>query len=192
MRRLFATFALAAAAALALAGPALAWDSVRISITPPAGGSPTASGTGGDVIDMLLISRPMDARPADHLGPSFRISYTFPAAAGESGVIVQDLYPYAPGGPVAYSAANASIVGHPILAGWHQGDAALLQRFVSWGLPTAPVEAATTSSGASVASAWTAVTERTRAVVLAGLALALAALGVGVRQRRQVAGRTPA
>jgi len=191
MRRLFAPFALAAAAALALAGPALAWDSVRISITPAAGAG-TVSGSGGDVIDVLLISRPMDARPAGDLGPLYRITYTFPAGAGESGLVVQDLYPYAPGGPVAYSAAGASIVGHPIRAGWHQGDTVLLHRFVSWGLPATPVGRTATSGEASAASDSAAATERTRVAVLAGLALALAALGVLARQRRLVAGRTPA
>ena len=154
MRRSIAAIALAAAAALGAAGPALAWDSVAITIdqdTDVSGGGSTAggggtgavgggsiSGSSGLVIDMLLMSTPMAARPAGDLGPRYVISYSFPGS-GATGPLSEDLYPYAPGGPVAYAATAGSIVGHPIQAGWHEGNAAVLDAFVSWGLPaTAP------------------------------------------------------
>ena len=127
----------AAALLLAVAGPAAAWDSVEITISPPAGGTtagsaggPPVTGNSGDVIDMLLMSSATDARPAGDLGPRFEVTYTYPG-----GVLSQDLYPYAPGGPVAFSATGGSIVGHAVQAGWHAGNASTLSTFVSWGLP---------------------------------------------------------
>ena len=179
MRRTLASLGLAAIAALAFAGPTLAWDSVGMTIISDGdttGGGPV-SGHSGEVIDLLLVSAPMAGRPAGDLGPRFTLTYTYPG-----GRLAQDLYPYAPGGPVTFSATEGSIVDHPVHVGWRQGNAATLQVFVSWGLPASPVGTVATAGGASFADA-TAAAERTRVLVIAGLALILAALGLTARER---------
>jgi hypothetical protein len=200
------SLALASLLALALAGPALAWDSVDITITAPTGvgttsdaeaAGPPVSGHGGDVIDMLLISSPMDGRPSGDLGPRFVITYSFPFD-GHSSSVAQDLYPYAPGGPLAYSAADGSIVGHAIRAGWHEGNTALLRVFVSWGLPaTANVAPAVANDGAAQSAGEAtrgeaaAAAERTRMLTLALLAAGLVVVAIVGRERRRLTA-TPA
>ena len=133
--------ALGAAASLlllaALAGPVAAWDSVGVAITGADG--TTINGTAGAVIDPLLMGPVLRDRPAGDLGPRFQIAFTY----GGRTAATEDLYPYAPGGPVAYSASAGDVVGHPFSAGWHQADRAILEVFVSWGLPAAPAAAAT-------------------------------------------------
>jgi hypothetical protein len=205
MRRSLVSFACAATTALAVAGPALAWDSVGITINPLSGagstiaGDPTdgsISGHSGDVIDMLLVSTSVAAPPAGDLGPRYVITYSFD---GQSSSIAQDLYPYAPGGPVAYSATDGSIVGHPIQAGWHEGNSALLQVFVAWGLPATPNGATAPALGyvdrgaaqaardAGTAADAALANEGTRNVALAVLAAGFVAVVLIGRGRQRLA-----
>ena len=142
----------AAAAAillLAVAGPVGAWSAIGVTITGDPGG--TIVGTGEEAVPELLVSPVLPGRPAGDLGPKLQISYSF----GGSVVAVEDLYPYAPDGPVAYSAASGEIVDHPYSAGWRQARPSLLDTLVAWGLSPkkgASAEAGAASGGQTVAA----------------------------------------
>lgn len=124
---------------LALAGPVGAWSAISVSISGGSGGA--VSGTGEDLVPALLVTRALPDRPAGDLGPRYEATYTL----GPGGDVLarQDLYPYASGGPAAYSATDGSVAGHPFGAGWRQADPSILKVLVSWGLPNAPDLAAT-------------------------------------------------
>jgi hypothetical protein len=134
MKRLLTSGAVATIAIALLAAPVLAWDSVEMSITGPGGTS--VSGRGGNVIDGLLVAPGRATTPTANLGPRYQITYSMDGRA----ITVQDLYPYADGGPVAYSATSGSVAGHAFGTGWRQARPDVLQELVSWGLPAqAPV-----------------------------------------------------
>ena len=117
----------AAILALALASPVAAWSAVGVTITGDPGGP--VVGTGEVLVPELLVSPALAEPPAGDLGPKFQVAYSF-----EGDVAVQDLYPFAPDGPVAYSASKGDLAGHPFAAGWHQAKPSILEMLVSWGL----------------------------------------------------------
>jgi hypothetical protein len=157
---------------LALAAPVAAWDSVGVTITG-AGGT-AIGGTAGAVVDPLLVGPVLGDRPAGDLGPRFEISFAY----GGRTVATEDLYPYAPGGPVAYAASAGSLVGHPYSAGWRQAPPAILQVFVSWGLAAAPAVAA-----AAPAAPATASSSGLAPALVLGIGVLLALVGLALRTR---------
>lgn len=68
------------------------------------------------------------------LGPRYRIVYWFDdyRASQES---FQDLYPYAPGGPMAYTGAGWPLTGP---GSWWRAPAALRTSLIAYGLPASP------------------------------------------------------
>jgi hypothetical protein len=157
---------------LALAGPVAAWDSVAVTITG-AGGT-AIGGTSGAVIDSLLVGSAGPDRPAGELGPRFQIAFALDGRV----VATEDLYPYAPAGPVAYLASAGELAGHPFAAGWHQAKPEVLQVFVGWGLPAT----ATVGSAATDTSAATPTTGLMPVVAL-GIGVVLVLLGLALRTR---------
>lgn len=168
MGRHLASLALASGVALAIAGPVAAWDSVTIAITNAAGGT-AATVAGGEVMAPgLLISSVLDARPAGDLGPRFTATY----AMGPGGQVVatQDLYPYAAGGPVSYTATAGAIGGHRFAAGWRQTDRSTLEYLVGFGLPAADPAS---NAGAEVSGAAGAATDFASAFTPSAIAVGL-------------------
>ena len=150
------------------------WSGVGVTITGDPGG--TLTGTGEVVVPELLVTSVLPDRPAGDLGPKLQVTYTFDGAV----VGGQDLYPYAPGGPVAYSAASGRIASHPFAAGWRQARPAVLDLLVSWGLsPKATPQAATINAPMLVTFA------------LTGIALA-GALYLAISTRSAIRVRRPA
>ena len=147
MIRLASSVMLGGAMALALAGPVLGWSGIDVTVSRS---GPAIGGTGEVLVPQLLTS-PVVARPTGSLGARFEISYR--EGAGGPIVATQDLYPYAVGGPVAYTAAGGTIVGHPFAAGWHRADASVLRLLVSWGLPETPTAASAVGQQAAGAEA---------------------------------------
>jgi hypothetical protein len=142
MKRHILSGALAASVLLALAGPVAAWSGIGVTIS--GGGGDDISGTGEVIVPTLLVARTFGNPPAGDLGPKLQITYR--EGADGPVIAVQDLYPYAPGGPVSFSATAGEIFGHPYAAGWHRRTprssacssrgACRRTRRPAWGCPT--------------------------------------------------------
>lgn len=77
-------------------------------------------------------------RPAGDLGPRYTITYAIPDDH-TTFPVVQDLYPYAPSGPVTYAHPGQRLwAGQRVAGGWFYGPATLLPMLVSLGLPARP------------------------------------------------------
>ncbi len=154
MKRLALVFVLVAAAVLAPA--ALAKGPSEATITGPGlakalsiSGNGESQGTAlgylteyagffpavfGQIPDPML-----HGRPSGTLGPKYTIHYVVPDGESTKHRIVQDLYPYARGGPVTHMKAGQLIFGDRSRGGWYRGDPALEALLVRNGLPrTAP------------------------------------------------------
>lgn len=80
----------------------------------------------------------LPGRPEGDLGERYTISWVMPDYDGQSSVR-QDLYPYAPGGPVTYMKPGQKIFpGHTTVGGWFRGQEVLKDRLVEEGLPANP------------------------------------------------------
>jgi hypothetical protein len=112
-------------------------------------------------------------RPSGDLGPKYVVTYTVPGPAGADR-IRQDLYPYAPGGPISYTRPGQAFFGsEQTLGGWYRGSVVLKSALVKAGLP-----AKRPASGGGFALA-----DATPAVLAIGGALLLGALASGFRAR---------
>ena len=202
MTRRLAICALAAAtAALALAATAVAKGPSEASISGPGGGGPynfTGSGeSGGTPLGNLTEEAgffpatfgqqpdPMlSERPGGALGPKYTITYTVPGPDGKDDLIRQDLYPYAKGGPLTYTAP-----GQPFFeveethGGWFRGYSSLKQTLVAAGLPAKP-PAVTAGGGSGGESALDGTWPYALAGALVVLALGLAAAVFARRRPR--------
>jgi hypothetical protein len=145
-----------------------------------------------------------DQPPAGDLGPRYTITYAVP---GDNGTfpVVQELYPYAAGGPVTHAQPGQRLWGgQAVVGGWFRGPATLLPMLKSLGLPSrAPATASAAPpataapSGTAPAAAAVAARDRGDAVAwwagggAAGGVLLLGAAGLAarsVRRRRRAAG----
>ena len=136
-------------------------------------------------------------RPSGDLGPRYTITYDIPADQRTMRV-VQDLYPYAAGGPVTFARPGQRLWSNQtITGGWFRGPATLLPMLISLGLPSkaprgaspsapppAPAPAAAPAAPAATTSAGTAWW--LVATAAGGLAVAFAALALLTRRRRPV------
>jgi hypothetical protein len=190
-------------AAANITGPGLG-GGVRIAAPDTAGLWESGIDVAGGLDDTRADSvEELGLTPAD-LGPRYLVTYRF--GHGPGGLIRQDLYPYAKGGPVTYAPPDQELTGQgnmrtpplpasaylrmPITAGWYQSSLGFFHYLVDHGLPeTNPVASVATRERAPEAAPgaqtapWAGI-----AVVLTGLAaLTLAALAV--RRRVLVGGR---
>jgi hypothetical protein len=78
----------------------------------------------------------LPSRPKGDLGPKYTITYTVPGPNNELDKLRQDVYPYAPNGPVAYMAPGQKFFGtEQTRGGWFQAGPELKKTLVSAGLP---------------------------------------------------------
>jgi hypothetical protein len=157
MKRVFLILSIAA---LALPATALAKGPNAASMSGPgdgggitftgggeSGGTPLGDLTGqagffpasfGQQPDPMLA-----ARPTGDLGPKYTITYTVPGPNNELDKLRQDIYPYAPNGPVTYMKPGQQFFGtEQTWGGWYQADPQLKVILVSAGLPNRPPAAA--------------------------------------------------
>jgi hypothetical protein len=88
----------------------------------------------GQTPDPMLANR-----PTGDLGPRYTISYRLPGPSGEDSTIRQDVYPYAQGGPVTYTAPGQRFFGtESTRGGWYRASPELKTTLVRAGLPTSP------------------------------------------------------
>ncbi len=120
----------------------------------------------GQEPDPLLASRPAGA-----LGPRYTITYLVPGGEPEPDTILQDVYPYADGGPVTFVAAGQDIFDTTTRGGWFRATTDLKPILVEAGLP----ETAPGPSGADDPFPTLAVSGAVLLAVAAGLGVALLA-----------------
>jgi len=175
LRRLIAVTALAAgmsiAAALTLAGPALAKGPSQARITGPGlvravvvsgNGEPgepgrLASLAGQTGLFTVMFGAGADVSgaparlrtppPEASLGPRYALVYTVPGVpprpGQEFGRVRQDLYPRAPGGPVIYTPPGQPGFSGPLaVAGWLRGAPQLTRTLAQLGVPPPGTRAA--------------------------------------------------
>jgi hypothetical protein len=95
--------------------------------------------------------------PGGALGPRYTITYAVPGDGGAFPV-VQDLYPYAAGGPVTHAQPGQRLWGgQQVVGGWFRGPASLLPMLVSLGLPSGPPSGSATAARPSSAGPLTPV-----------------------------------
>jgi hypothetical protein len=136
--------------------------------------------------------RLLEMAPTSSLGPGFTVTWTI----GGQTEIVQDLYPYAMGGPLVHTEPGqvfSAVDDAEVRGGWFPADPQLVTGLRSVGLPdrTPPASRDTTSDSGSAptsrppgdesrpSSRW-----RLLGIMLAAVLLAGTAATVGVRRRR--------
>jgi hypothetical protein len=128
----------------------------------------------------MVPSRMLDDPPTDDLGPRLTLRWTVPGPDGLDDEIVQDLYPYADGGPVTYTpAGQAFFEADRTKGGWFRGPERLLTTLTALGLPE---EDALAPAGGGGGTGWVPIGASLGAVVLLGVGLAVAS-----RRRAEVA-----
>lgn len=125
-------------------------------------------------------SRTLDEAPTADLGPRLTLTWTMPGPSGVDDVIVQDVYPYADGGPLTYTAPGQPFFDtERTVGGWHRSPARLLETLQRLGLPDEDVLAGDRGGDAT---RWAPIGASLAAVVLLGGGLVLFG-----RRRREVA-----
>jgi hypothetical protein len=123
--------------------------------SPPVGMLAAGGGffpaTFGQTPDPMLADR-----PNGNLGPRYQITYRVPGPGGREDVIRQDLYPYAPKGPVTYTPRNQEFFGtQRTRGGWYQAAPSLKEMLVARGLPaTAPSTSSDGGGGSGLIELW--------------------------------------
>jgi hypothetical protein len=76
------------------------------------------------------------SRPSGDLGPKYTVTYTVPGPNNELDKLKQDIYPYAPGGPVTYMKPGQKFFGtEETRGGWFKAAPVLKDTLVAAGLP---------------------------------------------------------
>jgi hypothetical protein len=98
------------------------------------------------------------SRPKGDLGPRYTITYVVPGPNGEEDTIRQDLYPYAAGGPVTYTAAGQSYFRtEGTQGGWHRASVGFKNMLVNAGLPATAPSGNSGDGGFGVTDLWPAL-----------------------------------
>jgi hypothetical protein len=109
-----------------------------------------------------------DQPPGGDLGPRYTITYTVPGD-DTTFPVVQDLYPYAAGGPVTHARPGQRLwAGQQVVGGWFRGPATLLPMLVSLGLPSRAPTASAAAAASPPATARAAATAAPTAKVPPG------------------------
>jgi hypothetical protein len=145
-------------------------------------------------IDLTVVDKnQLDARPAGELGPRYTIDYDIDSGTTQP-LLRQDIYPFAPGGPVTYAPAEQQLFeGQVSRGGWYRAPAVLTNRLVALGVPepkSAPAAKAAAAPEPAQPAAPTRATDTRILPIAAALALgllaALAAVAWTMRRRATV------
>jgi hypothetical protein len=120
----------------------------------------------------------LDSSPSSDLGPRYTVTYDVPGPNGREDRLVQDLYPYAAGGPVTFTKPGQSFFGRErTRGGWFEAPPALMDTLIEIGLPTTSPTGSSAGDGLTFSDVWLPA-------VLA-FALGLVALPAVVIRRRR-------
>lgn len=80
-----------------------------------------------------------DEAPGGELGPRFTIAWHFPGPAASGSVVKQDVYPYAPGGAMAFVEPGQALWDQEVTGGWFRATDDLLPVLKKEGFPSRAV-----------------------------------------------------
>jgi hypothetical protein len=119
----------------------------------------------------------LQSSPSSDLGPRLTVTYAVPGPDGRADRLVQDLYPYASGGPVTFMQPGQSVFGtQRTRGGWYDAPPALKDTLVKIGLPATAPSVRSGEGGRELTDFWPALA--------GGFALGLLALTALVLRRR--------
>lgn len=119
----------------------------------------------------------LDSSPSSDLGPRYTVTYDVPGPNGREDRVMQDLYPYAAGGPVTFTKPGQTIFGtERTRGGWYQAPPALMDTLVEVGLPRTAPTGSSDDDGFPFSDVWLPA--------VLSFALVLAALGALLVRRR--------
>jgi hypothetical protein len=119
----------------------------------------------------------LDSRPSGNLGPRYTVTYRLPGPNGTDDEIRQDLYPYAKGGPVAYTRPGQRFFEtRTTRGGWYQASPELKKTLIKLGLPGTAPRGSSTDDGVGFTDFWPAAA--------AAFALGLIGLATVLMRRR--------
>lgn len=108
-----------------------------------------------------------DEAPGGELGPRFTIAWHFPGPAASGSVVKQDVYPYAPGGAMAFVEPGQALWDQEVSGGWFRATDDLLPVLKKEGFPSKavlalrlddfappPTSAAASTAPAASSSSW--------------------------------------
>lgn len=132
--------------------------------------------------------------PTAELGRRLTMSWTLPSGPSTEGIVTQDIYPLAAGGPLTYTAPGQPFFGSEhTRGGWYRAPTSLTDLLGKLGVPgvsstkpavTAPAAAPAPANGSS--TSWTAPALG----LLLGAALAVLATRFSIRRRSRVPATT--
>jgi hypothetical protein len=97
----------------------------------------------------------LDQRPKVDLGPRYTVTYRLPGPNGTEDEIRQDLYPYAKGAPVIYTAPGQRFFETRMTrGGWYQASPTLRDTLVRAGLPATAPTSPSSGDGTSPSDFW--------------------------------------
>jgi hypothetical protein len=146
MRRV-AVVGVVALVVMALTAPAFAKGPTKATIEGEGLASPITLDGSGEPGAMEEVTRlaqlsgifdalgkgPLAERPDGELGPRFVITWYFPDP------VIQEVYAYAEGGPLAYTNTGQTLYGHDLGGGWYRAGPALKDALVEAGIPESRV-----------------------------------------------------
>ena len=121
----------------------------------------------------------LSGRPKGDLGPKYTLTYVVPGGSSDEKILLE-IYPYAPVGPVTYTAPGQDLFGSKAPGGWFQGAPELKATLVEAGLPSSA------SAGSSEGSSFPVGI----AALLAAALLLATTMTVVVRRRMRPAQAT--
>ena len=80
----------------------------------------------------------LQARPSGELGAPYTVTYLVPGPDTDSFTIVQQVYPYAEGGPVTFVEPGQAVFDTTASGGWYRAGPELKAVLVAAGLPEVP------------------------------------------------------
>jgi hypothetical protein len=135
----------------------------------------------------------LKAAPTDRLGPRYTITWAFPdPEGGKDRKVIQHVYPYAAGGPVAFMPPGQPVLDMTTRGGWYQGFDGFRAQLIELGLPnrkplaSAPKPAPATPQPTPAATSSPPAPAWPRIAAVVAVLLALAA-GTALTVRRRTA-----
>jgi hypothetical protein len=99
----------------------------------------------------------LESSPSSDLGPRFTVTYVVPGPDGSADRLVQDLYPYASGGPVTFMEPGQSVFRIRTRGGWYDAPPALRDTLLKIGLPATAPSVSSGESGRELTDFWPAL-----------------------------------
>jgi len=121
-----------------------------------------------------IPSRALASAPTEDLGPRLTLRWVVPGPDGRDDIIVQDLYPYAAGGPLTYTEpGQAFFETEQTIGGWFRAPEQLVTTLQELGVPSLDALTGAGGAGDGRRTRWAPIGASLLAVLLLGAGLAV-------------------